>query len=361
MSEKTRTKEEEEDKEEEKPKRIKEYNKDEQEEKTDEEFYDEEYDTKCPECESTDLEFDESRGEVSCRECDSVFKEDKIDRGPEWRAFNSQEMQDKSRVGAPTTKTMHDKGLTTKIDWKDRDSGGRSLSPQKRNQMKRLRKRNKRSKTKDPKDKNLQFALSEIDRMCNGLGLPENVKEISSAIYRRALDEDLIRGRSIESVAASAIYIAAKERNIPRSLDEVTKVSRIEEKKIGRAKRHISRELDLKVEPSDPKNYVPRFCSNLGLSKKVENMANELIDEAVDKGLLSGKSPTGFAAAAIYTASLMNNEDKTQREVAEEAGVTEVTIRNHCNDSFKNFLSKGTEEDETEDDEPENEIDLDSL
>lgn len=343
MGEKIRRNEEEEEREEEEKenKTVREYK-----EKEEEKYYDREYNTKCPDCESTNLDFDEARGEVSCEDCGLVFEEDRIDHGPEWRAFDSQELDQKSRVGSPTTQTMHDKGLTTQIDWKDKDAGGRTLSPKKKNQMRRLRKRNKRSKTKDPKDKNLQFALSEIDRMCSSLGLPENVKEMASVLYRKALDEDLIRGRSVEAVAGSAIYISSKDLGIPRSLDEVAKVSRIEEKEIGRTKRHISRELNLEVEPSDPKNFVPRFCSQLDLSQEVEGISKKIIDAAVDEGLLSGKSPTGFAAAAIYTASVLNNEKRTQRELAEVAGVTEVTIRNQYTEQLEALVERGSEKSE---------------
>ncbi|HJK73088.1 MAG TPA: transcription initiation factor IIB, partial [Methanocorpusculum sp.] len=38
--------------------------------------------------------------------------------------------------------------------------------------------------------------------------------------------------------------------------------------------------------------------------------------------------PTGVAAAAIYISSILSGERRTQREVADVAGVTEVTIRN---------------------------------
>ena len=48
----------------------------------------------------------------------------------------------------------------------------------------------------------------------------------------------------------------------------------------------------------------------------------------MEKGLTSGRGPTGVAAAALYIASVLLGERKTQRDVADIAGVTEVTIRN---------------------------------
>ncbi len=186
----------------------------------------------CPECESESISSD-GGGELVCEDCGLVIEDENIDRGPEWRAFNHSERQSKSRVGAPTTQTMHDKGLTTQIDWKDKDAYGRSLSSEKRSQMHRLRKWQERIRTKDAGERNLQFALSEIDRMASALGVPRSVREVASVIYRRALNEDLIRGRSIEGVATACLYAACRQEGIPRSLEEVSDVSRSSRRRSG--------------------------------------------------------------------------------------------------------------------------------
>ena len=280
----------------------------------------------CPECDGT-LSFDGDDEKV-CDECGLIVETTMIDRGPEWRAFNHNERQSKSRVGAPTTKTMHDKGLTTTIDWKDKDAYGRNIGSKKRSQMNRLRRWQERIRTKDAGERNLQFALSEIDRMSSALGLPESVREVASVLYRKSLSEDLIRGRSIEGVATACLYAACRTEGLPRSLEEIEEVSRVERKEIGRTYRYVSKALGLEMKPVDPKQYVQRYCSELDLSEKVKTKSMEIIDVTAEKGLLSGKSPTGFAAAAIYAAALLCNEKRTQREVADVAQVTEVTIRN---------------------------------
>jgi transcription initiation factor TFIIB len=201
--------------------------------------------------------------------------------------------------------------------------------------MHRLRKWQERIRTKDAGERNLQFALSEVDRMASALGVPRSVREVASVIYRRALDADLIRGRSIEGVATASLYAACRKEGIPRSLEEIAEVSRVERKEIGRTYRYISGELELALEPVDPTRYVPRFCSELQLSEEVQNEAIDIIETTAEEGLLSGKSPTGYAAAAIYAASLLCNQKKTQREVAEVAQVTEVTIRNRYQEQIE--------------------------
>jgi transcription initiation factor TFIIB len=283
--------------------------------------------TTCPEC-SGRLETDTEHGEVVCSDCGLVVEEDSIDRGPEWRAFDSAERDNKSRVGAPTTKMMHDKGLSTNIGWQDKDAYGNSLSSRQRQKMQRLRTWNERFRTRDSKERNLKQALGEIDRMSSALGLPENVRETASVIYRRALAENLLPGRSIEGVATASVYAAARQAGVPRSLDEISVVSRVDRMELTRTYRYIVRELNLEIAPADPESYIPRFASDLELSDEVERRARDLVEDGREAGLLSGKSPVGLAAAAVYAAALLCNEKVTQSEVSEVASISEVTIRN---------------------------------
>ena len=282
----------------------------------------------CPECGSTKLVRNYERAELVCASCGFVITEKIMDMGPEWRAFDQEQRERRGRAGAPMTYTIHDKGLSTMIDWRDRDSHGTSLTPKKRAQMYRLRKWQRRIRVSDATERNLAFALSELDRMESQLGLPRNVREAAAVIYRRAVEARLIRGRSIEGVAAAALYAACRECKVPRTLDEIANISRVGKKEIGRSYRFIARELLIHLRPTSPIDYVPRFGSELGLSGKAQSKAIELLKEADKKGLTSGRGPTGVAAAAIYIASVLQGERRTQRNVADVARVTEVTVRN---------------------------------
>jgi transcription initiation factor TFIIB len=290
----------------------------------------------CPECDGR-LANDTEHGETVCSDCGLVVEEDEIDHGPEWRAFDASEKDQKSRVGAPTTNMMHDKGLSTNIGWQDKDAYGNSLSSRQRQKMQRLRTWNERFRTRDSRERNLKQALGEIDRMASALGLPENVRETASVIYRRALSDDLLPGRSIEGVATAAVYASARQAGVPRSLDEVERVSRVGKMELTRTYRYIIRELGLEIKPADPESYVPRFASDLTLSDEAERRARDLIDSARQEGILSGKSPVGLAAAAIYASALLTNQKVTQSEVSEVADISEVTIRNR----YKELLEAG--------------------
>ncbi|WP_226006446.1 transcription initiation factor IIB [Natrinema salinisoli] len=281
----------------------------------------------CPEC-SGRLVADDEHAETVCTDCGLVVDEDEIDRGPEWRAFDAAEKDEKSRVGAPTTNMMHDQGLSTNIGWQDKDAYGKSLSSRQREKMQRLRTWNERFRTRNSKERNLKQALGEIDRMASALGLPDTVRETASVVYRRALEDDLLPGRSIEGVATAALYAAARQAGTPRSLDEISAVSRVGKDEVARTYRYVVRELGLEIQPADPESYVPRFASELELSDETELRARGLLSTAKEKGIHSGKSPVGLAAAAVYAAALLTNEQVTQNAVGEVANISEVTIRN---------------------------------
>src|SRR6056297_725398 len=211
--------------------------------------------TACPEC-GGNIISDTEHGETVCEECGLVVDEDQVDRGPEWRAFDSKEKNEKSRVGAPTTNTMHDKGLSTNIDWRNKDAYGNSLGSRQREKMQRLRKWNERFRTRDSKERNLKQALGEIDRMASALGLPTNVRETASVVYRRALEDGLLPGRSIEGVATGSLHAAARQAGSPRTVDEMTRVSRVGEQEFTRTYRYLVKELSLEVQPADPASYL---------------------------------------------------------------------------------------------------------
>jgi transcription initiation factor TFIIB len=289
----------------------------------------------CPECGDTNLNRDYSRAEVVCNNCGLVIDAEIIDHGPEWRAFDSDQREKKSRVGAPMTYTRHDKGLSTVIGWHNRDSYGKSIPTRNRAQLFRLRKWQRRVSISDATERNLIIALSGLDRLSSSMGLPRTVRETAAMIYRKAALKKLVRGRSIEGVTAASLYAACRQCNVPRTLDEISNTAHISRKDIGRIYRYISRELELKLLPTSPQDYISRFCNILKMSTDVRVRAIEIIQEASKQELTSGRGPTGMAAASLYIASVLCGERITQREVADVAGVTEVTIRNRYKEIAK--------------------------
>jgi len=282
----------------------------------------------CPKCGGIYLNRDEHRAELICEDCGLVIEEDLIDYGPEWRAFDNDQREKRVRTGTPMTFMIHDKGLSTKIGWQNRDAYGKSIPTRNRAQLYRLRKWQRIVRISDAVERNLVIALSALDRMSSVLGLPRTVRENAAMIYRKAALNNLIRGRSIEGVAAATLYAACRRCHVPRTLDEIAGSTRVSKREIGRSYRFIARELGLKIMPTLPQDYISRFCNKLKLNANVQVKTLEILKEAADRELTSGQAPTGVAGASIYIASVLCGERKTQSEVAEVAGVTEVTIRN---------------------------------
>src|SRR3989344_4398921 len=293
------------------------------------------YIKKCPECGGINLILDKERGEVICKDCGLVIEEKMVDFGHEWREFDHEDADKKRRSGAPMTYLKFDRGLGTSIGQK---SDVYQLGSKERNKFFRLRKWQYRISTAI--ERNLKLALAELKRVSSYLKLPKSVEEESARIYTMAVQHNLVRGRSMESVVAGALYAACRRHELPRTLDELSEASGIDKKEIGRTYRFITRELGIRILPSNPVDYIPRFASALKLNPGTQSKAVEILEKAQKEELTSGRGPTGIAAASLYVAALINNEKRTQREVADVAGVTEVTIRNRYKELLRELKLK---------------------
>jgi transcription initiation factor TFIIB len=282
----------------------------------------------CPECSSKNLVHDYDTGETICGDCGLVCYEQMLDKGPEWRAFTQQEKASRSRVGMPTSYSIHDKGLSTTISQIDRDAFGRKLPLSTRLQMWRLRKWQIRSRVHSSIDRNLAQAMAELDRLASKVNISPPIKEKAALIYRKALDKGLVRGRSINAIAAAALYAACRKGGSPKTLREITEASLVDKKDVSRCYRLMLHELDFHMPVSDPLTFVSKIAEKNGVSGKTQGAAIAILREARQKRFSSGKDPMGMAAAALYIACLQNNEKITQKDIAEAAGVTEVTVRN---------------------------------
>jgi len=282
---------------------------------------------KCPECASRSILHDDSRGEVVCEDCGLVLRDTVIDPGAEWTAVTSRG-DERSRVGAPASLFFHDKGLSTDIADGVKDYSGRTINPKLRSQMYRMKKWNQRARVNDSRDRNMSKAIQECTRLGAALGLNKAVQEEAILIYRRALDKNLIRGRSIEAMMGACVYLANQQLKAARSLDDVERASGASRKSITRAQKVIKHSLKLRISLLEPEDFVDRYCNMLGLKATVQAHTRDIISRARERELTHGKSPTGVAAAAVYIASREMDQIRTQREISDISGVTEVTIRN---------------------------------
>ncbi|MGM0605141.1 MAG: transcription initiation factor IIB [Halobacteriota archaeon] len=272
----------------------------------------------CPECGGR---IRTVNSETVCTECGLVVSENRIDRGPEWRSFPD-DTENPERTGAPLTPSRHDRGLSTEI------GRSRSISPRRRRRMARLRRHHRRARTASKRDRNRMYSFIEIRRHVSSLSLPDSVRDTACTVFQTAQDDDLLQGRSLEGFTAASVYSACRIASVSRTAEEVLANSTADENEFRAAFSAINRELDVPIGPPAPAEYLPRYASQLGVDSTIERRARELLSECTDRGLVNGRNPSGIAAACLYTAAVAADLNVTQRDAADVANVSPVTIRN---------------------------------
>lgn len=289
----------------------------------------------CNNCGISRLVTDDITGEVDCSSCGYVISENSEDMGVERRNFSN--ISDNTRTGPESSLKMHDGGLFTIIGIQNKDSIGKPLSANTANLFGRLRKWDSRLKTKNSADRSLRNALRELNRVQSKLGLSDAVIERASLFYRKASEKNLVRGRTVKGIAAACLYASCRDLEHPRPLTEIAEQFEIKRKDLARSYRSIFKELSFVVSIADPIKSISKIASKIGIKEKTIRKAVHILDAARDAGIVAGKNPEIMAAAAIYTACVITNENKSQYEISTVAGISTVSIRKRILDFKKNL------------------------
>lgn len=286
---------------------------------------------KCPKCGKQISIFDSNTGEFVCGGCGYVLQDRFEETGPEWRAYTLEEGETKRRTGSPSTLSKHDMGLSTVIGDGYKDATGRTLSSSSRTTINRMKTWDRRSTVHGSTDRNLTIALSELNRLADKLNVSDLVVERAAYTYRKALERGLVRGRSIAGMVSAALYESCRSSGATRTLKDIATSVNMRKKDLAKYYRFLIKEMDLSIPVVDPIKCVSRIASKANLSEKTQRKAFDILNAVKKSGTAAGKDPMGLAASALYLAcTLFPLEDHsvTQKDLAEAAGVTEVTIRN---------------------------------
>jgi transcription initiation factor TFIIB len=292
----------------------------------------------CSLCSSQDqMVTDPDSGEIICSNCGQVISEKALETQAEWRAFTTDEVNNRSRTGMPTSLARHDKGLATIIGRANKDASGQVLDAAMRTTMERLRTWDFRTQGYTPTDRNLRQAFEHLDKLKDKLGLSDAIIEKTAYIYRKAQVSGMVRGRTINSVLAASLYITCREMGISRTLKDITAVSNIKRKELAKMYRLMVFELDVKIPIVDPLKCIAKISNKLNLSEKTKRQAINIMNDVTKKEISAGKDPMGIAATVLYLSCLKTGENRNQIDIANAAGVTEVTIRNRFKDLKRQF------------------------
>ena len=276
----------------------------------------------CPEC---DGRVTTNAVETVCEDCGLVIDEQRIDHGPEWREYDADERE---RTGAPLTAARHDRGLSTEIGY-GTDVHGNELSGQKRRRLARMRREQTRGRWRSKAERNLAHGLGEVRRLASALELSDSVRDQACQLFRSAQNEDLLRGRSIEAIAAASVYGACQCNGRSRLVDDISEMALVTESRVTNAYKTLNEGLGLPAEPVSPSMFVPRLASDLECPDQIRQRARTLAEEAEERGVTTGVHPAGFAAACLYKAGREEGRWLTQSEAADVANASKATVRAH--------------------------------
>lgn len=304
--------------------------------------------TSCPECKSSLID-DIQSGELICSTCGIVVAEQMADYGPETRSTNLEDKMRLARATGQTTYSQHDLGITTEISISTKDFSGKTISSQVANQMYNLRKWQQRVRVSSPRERRLSNVLSRIGQTCENVSLSKNVLETASMIYRNLDGKVEVKGKSVTSISAATVYMACKQCNVVRSLEEICKGVcqpkdvKAKTKLAARYYRTLVMELGTNTAPVlTMDKYISKIANLTKTDVRVERLALEIAQKTKNNNLADGKAPNGIAAAYLYVASILLGQSVLQRDVSSVAGVTEVTIRNRCKDILASYKLKVT-------------------
>lgn len=279
-----------------------------------------------------DYEFtitDPDSGETICTSCGVVLS-DRVSQlnFEERRSFDALQDWERSRVGMPRTLARHDKGLYTVIGKPNKDASGQTIDSSMRVMMERLRTWDHRLQARSATDRNLKTAFVKLEAMKEKLSLPQSAIEKAAYIYRKVQEMGMIKGRTINAALGASIYVACREAGITRTLSDIAVIGNTSYKELARTYRLIVLNLDLKIPMIDPIKCIAKLANKLDLSEITKRYAIDYMRAITKNGFSAGKDPMGLAGAVIYLSCRTHDQPRTQIEVANAAGVTEVTLRN---------------------------------
>lgn len=262
----------------------------------------------CPECSGTDISTEDKV--QFCEDCGCILTEKQLERSePSW-------LDETDRRLGPRQSTL----------W---INTGSSISSGDSGPVGRLRQYDERLTNAE---RSLVTGLREVRTLSSALELPQSTRGRAAHLYRQAAQENLLKGRTIDGIAAACVYIAGRERGSPVTIARVSDVSPMDEGKIRHCTGILQSELSLSIPPARPREFLPMISSGLSLPEAVSKRGADILEKCTSEGLHVGKHPAAMAATAIYAAAVQRGVELSQQEAANAADVSSVTISRRYQD-----------------------------
>jgi transcription initiation factor TFIIB len=241
------------------------------------------------------------------------------------KTFADDEGDDPSRVGAASDPLMEGmEQLDTIIGFKD---GGTGIARELRRAA---------THSRDSRSRKLLSAFRDISSQCDQFSLPKTISDIAKQLYKRVDEEKLLRGKPLDAIIATSIFIACRQANVPRTFGEICNLTHVSRNVLVQCYKALEKAFNLTpgstAAPAGAKNLtrpedmLVRYCNHLDLPPRVQAICKDILVAAREHGIADGRSPSSIVGGGIYFACLLLGVPKAIKEIAAQ-GVSEGTIK----------------------------------
>lgn len=288
----------------------------------------------CNDCKNESVVYDHGTGEKICSGCGIVLGLEREYVDP---LLDTNTNLGNMNVGTPSSLAHHDKNLSTMISYSNVDADGVAIRIDQRSAIQRMRRWNKISNNNRSYHRNLKNAFAVLIRIKDKLSLSNTIVEKSAYYYRKILDQNLIKGRSIKGFVVACVYVSCREMNVPRTIEEVADIANADKIFAGKCYRLLVRKLKIRLPSIDSSSHLARIANNAGISERTFRHAIQMMSKIKDDPVSFGKDPCAIAVAVLYGACLEKGEKTSQSRISLAGNVSVVTLRKRFLDIKKIF------------------------
>ncbi len=277
-----------------------------------------------------------------CGTCGAVINEGKdlvLDTDLSRSSLTLDRFGNRTRDSVYAPLTYPDMGLSTSISNSNTDANGVVLDPRNRYSLYRLRKQNKYASNR-ARQRNLTSALFHLNSMKDKLHLTDAAVQRSAHNYRKVLELDMAKGRSIKALIVASTYAACRELNAPKTIQEIAQTINADALLATRCFRLLTRKLKWTPPKIEADTYVNRLANIMGIKGKVFITAMEIMNIVKKSHISQGKNPRALAAAALYVACEVENVEVSQAKIANAGDVSIVSVRKRVADVLTVYSGK---------------------
>lgn len=264
--------------------------------------------------------YDYEKGEKICSQCGIIIQDKVFDIELD---ANFYKIKSNTNTVLPHSLTLNDKDMSTTISDYDATSSRRLTN---RKELNKIHFYSKVVSCSNEK-RNLKIVIDLLNRIKDKLSLPSTSIEDALSYYKKALNKNLIKGRSIKEMTVACVYIVCKKLNIPRTLSEISKIVEANEVFTGRCYRLLMRELKVKHVQFNPSIFIRKIADEANINEKIARESIDMLLVIQNDNTFSGNNSMSIAAAVLYITAKKHNQKISQAKIASAANINIMTLR----------------------------------